>query len=231
MSAADPVICLAHGSRHPAADPAIARISDAVAGLTGAPACPAYLDFSPLTLTTVAATLAAAGRRRATVVPMLFTRAFHLRHDVPEALAAATAETGVEFTLSDGLGTGDDVAELLASRIPAGTGHYVLYSVGSTVAGANEAVSALARRVGELAGLSATHLTATGPGDTGPDALLAAIGSAPRPVHVAPLFSAPGTLWDLAVAAVTAVEDRPTVTLGVPLGTTLAPLIAERMSR
>lgn len=246
-----PVICLAHGSRHPGADPAVARIADAVARSTGAPALPAHLDFSPRTLTAAAAELAAAGHRSATVVPLLFTRAFHLRHDVPAAVAAATAATGVELRPADGIGTGDDVAALLASRVPAGTRHLVLYSVGSSVPGANATVADLAARAGRLAGIpeaDTVAVVATGPGDTGPDALTAAVrralARASGPVHVAPLFTAPGTLWDLAVKAVEAVGEvkavapftsttsgtvaTVAVTTGVPLDAAVAPIVAER---
>lgn len=252
-----PVICLAHGSRHPAADPAVDRIAAAVADLTGAQARAAHLDFSPATLTTVAAELSAAGHRTATVVPLLFTRAFHMRHDVPAACAAATEATGVELRLTDGIGTGDDLAALLASRIPPGTRRFVLYSVGSTVPGANTTVAGLADRAGRLAGVPegrTVAVTATGPGDTGPDALIAAVlaahtggpdspGCPDGPVHVAPLFTAPGTLWDLALDALApftapAVStDTVTtsgagatvaVTTGVPLDAAVAPIVAER---
>jgi sirohydrochlorin ferrochelatase len=222
-----PVVLLAHGSRHPEADAAVARIADAVSALTGAPAHPSYLDFSPLTLTTVAHLLAAEGYRRATVVPLLFTRAFHMRHDVPEALAEATAATGVEFTLADGIGTGADVAELLASRIPPGTGHLVLYSVGSSVSGANETVADLAIDSGGRAGITAELVTATGPSG-GVDALVDAVRRATGPVHVAPLFISPGTLWDAAVDVLSSLPDNLSVTTGVPLDTAVAPLTAHR---
>ncbi|HJG46821.1 sirohydrochlorin chelatase [Corynebacterium variabile] len=222
-----PVICLAHGSRHPGADAAVARIADAVSGLTGAPAHPSYLDFSALTLTTVAHLLAAEGHRRATVVPLLFTRAFHMRHDVPEALAEATAATGVEFTLADGIGTGGDVAALLASRIPPGTGHLVLYSVGSSVPGADETVAGLAADIGRRAGVTAELVTATGPSG-GVEVLEDAVRRATGPVHVAPLFISPGTLWDAAVDVLTALPDNTSVTTGVPLDTAVAPLTAHR---
>lgn len=226
-----PVVLLAHGSRHPEADAAVARIADAVSGLTGAPAHPAYLDFSPLTLTTVAQLLAAEGNRRATVVPLLFTRAFHMRHDVPEALAEATAAIGVEFTLADGIGTGEDVAALLASRIPPGTGHLVLYSVGSSVPGANETVAELAADIGRRSGVTAELVTATGPAG-GVDVLVDAVRHATGPVHVAPLFISPGTLWDAAVDVLSSLPgtlpDNLSVTTGVPLDTAVAPLTAHR---
>lgn len=235
----DPVICLAHGSRHPDADAAIARIAASVGRLSGVSARPAYLDFSPLTLSVAADLLAAAGQHRATVVPLLFTRAFHLRHDVPAALETATAATGVRFRLARGIGTGDDVAGLLASRIPCGTGSLVLYSVGSSVAGADDMVAGLAVRAGLLAGIPAKRtrlVTATGKGSTGPDALVQAVDAAAghgAPVHVVPLFTAPGTLWDAACGALADREIRRgagavPVTTGVPLDTAVAPLIDAR---
>ncbi|MCI1255219.1 MAG: hypothetical protein LKG15_00820 [Corynebacterium provencense] len=233
---ATPVICLAHGSRHPEADAAVARIADAVGESTGVPARAAYLDFSPLTFGAVARDLAEAGYRQVTVVPMLFTRAYHLNNDVPEVLWEAARETGLEFRLADGPGTGDDVAALLASRIPRGTRRYILYSVGSSVAGANETVAGLAVRAGNLAGLEdgdVVALTATGPGNTGPAALLAAVeqaaGSSAAPVHVAPLFTSPGTLWDAAVDVLHGLPRDIPVTTGVPLDTAVVPVVLDRV--
>ncbi len=228
-----PVILLAHGSRHPGADAAVARVADAVSTLTGAPVHPSHLDFSARTPTTVAHLLAAQGHRRAVVVPLLFTRAFHLRHDVPDALSGATAATGLEFTLADGIGTGGDVASLLASRIPSGTAHLVLYSVGSSVPGANGTVAGLAADIGRRAGVTAEHVTATGPAGAGASAVLDAVRGSTGQVHVAPLFISPGTLWDTAVGALSSyassARSSPPVTTGVPLAAAVAPLVARRV--
>lgn len=214
------LICLAHGSRHPRADATVAAVADAVGGK------PAYLDFSPSTLTTVAHLLAARGEREATVVPLLFTRAFHMRHDVPAAISAAEDETGLRLHLADGIGTGDDVADLLATVVgeaaaAAGTPEFVLYSVGSGDPAANDAVADLTARVGARTGLPGRHLVATGPAG-GAARLRAAVGER-RPL-VQPLFTAPGKLWD---AAVDALGDSAAVP-GEPLGVAVAPLVLAR---
>lgn len=226
-----PIICLAHGSRHPRADAAVADIATEVARLSGREAFASYLDFSPLTPTTVAGLLAAAGHRGAVVVPLLFTRAFHMGQDVPEALAGATAETGVTLHQADGIGTGADLAALLASRISSrdpGADEVVLYSVGSSVPGANGTVAELAADVGRRLGVPGHALVATGPGGrTGPDALAAHVeASTAERIAVEPVFVSPGTLWDLAVRRLAGVTAS--VSTGTPLTTDIAPLVVER---
>ncbi|MGP9724841.1 sirohydrochlorin chelatase [Corynebacterium sp. AOP40-9SA-29] len=227
-----PVICLAHGSRNPASDASVVDIAAAVADLTGGIVRAAYLDFSPSTLTTVTRLLAAEGHREAIVVPLLFTTAFHMTTDVPEAIAEATAESGVELHLAGGVGTGEDVAELLAGRIAARhtAASLVLYSVGSSVAGANDTVAALAQDVGRRLGVPAHARVATGGPSTGPDALASCVeeAGAGGTVAVEPLFISPGRLWDLAVDRLREI-DVP-VSLGEPLGTAVAPLIVSRIN-
>lgn len=233
-----PVICLAHGSRHPASDAAVVDIADAVAGLTGGVVRAAYLDFSPSTLTTVTRVLAAEGHREAVIVPLLFTTAFHMTTDVPEAIAEATAETGMDLHLAGGVGTGEDLAELLAVRIAARhtAASLVLYSVGSSVAGANDTVAALAQDVGRRLGVPAHARVATGGPSTGPDALASCVEDAGtggtagtgNPVAVEPLFICPGRLWDIAVDRLGEL-DVP-VSLGEPLGTAVAPLVVSRIN-
>src|SRR4051794_20008050 len=79
--AAVPVIGLAHGSRHPRGAQAIEALMVAVGAAAGVPALPAYLDLADPDLATVAAALAEQGHRRAVVVPLLFTEAFHATVD------------------------------------------------------------------------------------------------------------------------------------------------------
>ena len=112
MSASSaPVIVLAHGSRHPLADQAVHQVAEAV----GAEA--AFLDFSPRTLENQARLLAAQGHKDISVLPLLFTDAFHARHDVPETVAETERALGVNITVTDSLGTGEDIAELLVIRV------------------------------------------------------------------------------------------------------------------
>ena len=228
MTRPAPIICLAHGSRHPQADQAVFEIAERISASTGLPAFAAFLDFHPATLTTVAHRVVAAGYTEAVVVPLLFTQAFHARYDVPAAIAEAvesidaTSSAGLTLHLTDGLGTGADMEELVAdftaqylAEAPAIAGtasaenadaanaadssinKLALYSVGSSQPGANEAVAEFAGRVGARLNMRSTRaFVATGdnPGrDT--EALLEFADE--RTVTV-PLFVSPGLLWDKA---------------------------------
>lgn len=221
-----PIICLAHGSRHPQADQAVFEIAERISESTGLPAFAAFLDFHPATLTTVVHRVVAAGYTEAVVVPLLFTEAFHARFDVPAAIAEAvesidaTSSAGLTLHLTDGLGTGADMEELVAdftaqylagsvavdsASASAGAANaadssvdkLALYSVGSSQPGANEVVAEFAGRVGARLNMRSTRaFVATGdnPGcDT--EALLEFADE--RTVTV-PLFVSPGLLWDKA---------------------------------
>ena len=122
-----------------------------VAETGGMPATSAYLDLAEPDLHAAAAAVAAAGHRRAVVVPLLFTVAFHATIDVPQAVRSATETSGVELTISDILGTGNDIADLLITAlVDAGVRHessVLLYAVGSSNPAANAAVTDLATRL------------------------------------------------------------------------------------
>lgn len=140
-----PIICLAHGSRHPQADQAVFEIAERISESTGLPAFAAFLDFHPATLTTVAHRVVAAGYSEAVVVPLLFTQAFHARFDVPAAIAEAvesidaTSSAGLTLHLTEGLGTGADMEELVADF----TAQYLAESVNSGTAGGASAENAV----------------------------------------------------------------------------------------
>lgn len=215
-----PIICLAHGSRHPQADQVVVEIAERIAESTGVPAFAAFLDFHPATLATVAHRVVAAGYTEAVVVPLLFTRAFHARHDVPAAIAEAaesidaTSSANLTLHLADGLGTGADMEALVAdftaqylAEITAGPADaesagasidkLALYFVGSSQPGANEAVAEFAERVGARLNMRTTRsFVATGehPGrDTN-----ALLDFADERTVTVPLFVSPGLLWDRA---------------------------------
>ncbi len=145
MTRPAPIICLAHGSRHPQADQAVFEIAERISASTGLPAFAAFLDFHPATLTTVAHRVVAAGYSEAVVVPLLFTQAFHARFDVPAAIAEAvesidaTSSAGLTLHLTDGLGTGADMEELVADF----TAQYLAESVNSGTAGGASAENAV----------------------------------------------------------------------------------------
>jgi sirohydrochlorin cobaltochelatase len=145
------VIGLAHGSRHTEGGAAIERLMAAVAEAGGMQAAYAYLDLAEPRLHAAAAAVAATGHRRAVVVPLLFTVAFHATVDVPQSVAAASEAAGIELTLADILGTGDDIAELLTAALAdarvAHDSSVLLYAVGSSTPAANAAVTDLAARL------------------------------------------------------------------------------------
>ncbi|MGJ4078164.1 sirohydrochlorin chelatase [Corynebacterium macclintockiae] len=240
-----PIICLAHGSRHPQADQAVVEIAERIAESTGVPAFAAFLDFHPATLATVAHRVVAAGYTEAVVVPLLFTRAFHARHDVPAAIAEAaesidaTSSASLTLHLADGLGTGADMEELVADfttrylaeiaaepanaeSAGASIDKLALYSVGSSQPGANEAVAEFAERVGARLNMRTTRsFVATGehPGkDTN-----ALLDFADERTVTVPLFVSPGLLWDRA-------KDRMPSgrTCTRHLGAAIAPVVISR---
>lgn len=197
----------------------------AVASTEGIEARAAYLDLVEPELSAVAVDLAAAGHRSAVVVPLLFTRAFHAEVDVPQALAAATAVSGVELQLGDILGTGAELeVVLLASLAGSATDSdpVLLYAVGSSDAAANAAVHHLAERLSR-------HRSApvrVGFGTCEPRArpVLSELEQASGRVVVLPLFLAPGLLLD-PVQAYARERRWPVVE---PLAERAAPILARR---
>lgn len=218
-----PVIGLAHGSRHPEGTRSIEQLMTAVQRTGGVPAEPAFLDLAEPDLTAVVRRLGAAGHRRAVVVPLLFTSAFHATVDVPEAVQEAAAEVGLELVVTDILGTGPEVEEIVgASMAAAGVApetSVLLFAVGSSQPAANDAVHDLAARLD--AGRPGRVRAAFGTADPRPAAVLPELGD---DVAVVPLFLAPGLL----LRAVTETAAARGWTVAPPLGDLAAPLVLRR---
>lgn len=214
------LITLSHGSRHPEAAASVEALTRAAGEEAGVPAAAAHLEFSSPALGAAACDLAAQGVREAVVVPLLFTEGYHQRVDVPAALKSAAAESGLTLHRARGLGTGEDMAQLLAQRVPAGAQKVVVYSVGSSDARANAVVAQLARRVGELTGCAAEVSFATQPAP-------ATAAGAAREV-VVPLFVSPGLLLDRLTKPSDNDHASPHRTVLPPLGEALAGIVARR---
>ena len=154
---------------------------------------PAYLDLADPDLEAVTGALAAAGERRAVVVPLLFTAAFHATVDVPQAVRAAAESIGIELVVAEIVGTGDDVAELLRASLTAGgvepEASVLLLAVGSSDPAANAAVAGLADRL--AADRSAPVRSAFATCDPRPAEVLAGMC---EPIAILPLFLADGLL-------------------------------------
>ena len=216
------LLTLSHGSRHPEAAANVMALTHAAGELAGVLATAAHLEFNDPPLDEAARCLAAQGIREAVVVPLLFTEGYHQRIDVPEALAQASAASGVHLHQARGLGTGEDMARLLAERVSEGTDTVVLYSVGSSDERANAAVADLARRVGELAGCTAKVAYATR-GERQP------VEPDGNQEVVVPLFVSPGLLLDRLDEEAEHGGREPRQVLP-PLGKALAGIVSHRYS-
>lgn len=228
------LITLSHGSRHPGAEAGVRRLTRAAGELLDVAAVAAHLDFTEPSLPDAARALAECGHRAAVVVPLLFTHAFHARHDVPAALAEARHASGLDLHLADGLGTGDLVAEVLTARLaldaPDGA-HVVLYPVGTSDAAAAAGVEKLAANVGERSGHSIQVVPATGGrGSGGAGVLEAATGH--DAVHLLPLFVTDGLLLDQVTGQLGRMQAATgtRLTSSPPLTTDLARVVARRHS-
>ncbi|RNE49957.1 sirohydrochlorin chelatase [Corynebacterium alimapuense] len=226
------LITLSHGSRHALAGKGIERLAKFVAAQIGEPALAAHLDFESPSLSEAAVRLDAAGATRAVVVPLLFTSAFHARHDVPAALAQARETSGIELLAAESVGTGTDMVDMLSERVnheaPQGA-HIVLYSVGSSDQAANAAVAELAARVGVATGHSAESVVATGGAGTGPAGVIE-VALKHRAIHLLPLFFTRSLLLDKLTERLQDIASATgtTMTASGPLGTVVADIVAAR---
>jgi len=175
----------------------------------------AYLDLADPNLEAVATAFSTAGERRAIVVPLLFTAAFHATVDVPQAITRAAESTGMELVVADIVGTGADIAALLESALDtAGVGSdasVLLLAVGSSNPAANAAVADLADRL--AADRAAPVRAAFATCDPRPADVLPEL---PEPIAVLPLFLADGLLL------------HPVRTLAAERGWTMAEPLGER---
>lgn len=252
------LITLSHGSRHPQAVGLINELSAAAANSAGVEGYSSHLEFNEPDLHTAVAEAIADGHKHMVIVPLLFTRGFHQKVDVPQQLAAVRQQAqraGADVELADGLGTGVAMEELLSQVIardaPAGA-HVVLVSVGSSDHAANASVDKLARRVAARRA-GGNQPCAHQPGGisvvfaTGPNRL-AELARHHGRMHLVPLFVSHGLLLDRmyrqaeeinaapdggapagAAQAGASAEQERRITYSQPLGTALAEVVAAQI--
>lgn len=218
-----PLIGLAHGSRHPGVTASVEDLMAVVSAGIDAPAVGAYLDLTDPDLTSVACTLAAQGHRRAVIVPLLFTEAFHATVDVPEAVRTAAEVSGLDLLVAHILGTGADLLEVVQQSLTVtGTDDshsLLLFAVGSSSPEANAAIHDFAER---LAGVRSGQVRAAF-GTRDPRAA-DVVAQLPQPVTIVPLFVSPGLLLDQLSRDAAERGD----TMAPPLGNLLAPVVQKR---
>jgi sirohydrochlorin ferrochelatase len=219
-----PLLLVAHGSR----DPRAAATTRALAGVVNAarPGLDVWVSFLEHALPGPAAVLRSLAGS-ATVVPLLLTKAYHGRVDLPAQVC------GFDVTVAEPLGQpGGHLLDGLVERLHAAVGRdaydgLVLAAAGTRVAEARATVEATAAALGTRLGVPAQVAYAAGTSPTGADAveMLRARG-APR-VAVAAYFLACGQLYDNVMASARAAGA---VAVAEPLGASeeLARLILER---
>jgi len=190
------VVLVAHGSRDPRAAAATEALARAVRrARPGWDVRATYLDHAgprPLEV------LAALPGRRAVVVPLLLTKAYHGRVDVPAVLSEA-AGLPVSVTLAEVLGAAPAVIEGLVRRLPAERfDAVVLAAAGTRDAAARKTIEGAARALSARLSVpcAVSYASAAPPLPGAAVDLLRASGA--RRIGVAAYFLAPGRLYDLA---------------------------------
>lgn len=202
------LIAVGHGSRDPRAAATLRRLLDRVRELRpGLDVRLAHIELNAPLLTDTLAGLAGTGGD-AVLVPLLFARGHHVKHDLPAALAAAPA---LRARIAAPLGPHPLLVEALADRLaeagwapedgasPA-TG-VVLASAGSRDPDSAADIRRIAALLGERLGgvpVVPAYTSATAP--TVPEAVRALAARGRHRVAVASCFTAPGLFATRAAA-------------------------------
>ncbi|GAB2927717.1 sirohydrochlorin chelatase [Micromonospora polyrhachis] len=207
-----PVVLVAHGSRDPRAAAATRGLVRAVAAARpGRTVRASYLDHTAPTPAQVLRELESAGHRRAVVVPLLLTDAYHGRVDVPGAVAAARADgLRMPVRITGVVGpVGGTVDELLVAGLRRrlaestsvdrmGYDGVVLAAAGTRDAAARRTVDAAAAALGADLALPCLAGYASAALPTVAEAVSHLRAAGARRVAVAAYFLAPGRLYGVA---------------------------------
>jgi sirohydrochlorin ferrochelatase len=192
------VVLVAHGSRDPRAAESTEALARAVRRAHPSWEVRAsYLDHAgPRPLDVLARS------RRAVLVPLLLTSAYHGRVDLPAILRAAEP-LPVSVTATDVLGPASPrLLAALRRRLPSeGLDAVVLAAAGTRDDAARATVADAAAALGESMGLPSAVAYASGPGPRADEAVAGLRAAGARRVGTAAYFLAPGLLFDSAVRA------------------------------
>jgi sirohydrochlorin ferrochelatase len=212
------VVLVAHGSRDQRAAESTEALARAVARAhPGWEVRASYLDHAGPRPLDVLDRLSARGHRRAVLVPLLLTAAYHGRVDVP-AVAAAARDAGlpIAVTIADVLGPASPLLVAgLVRRLPAaGLDAVVLAAAGTRDAAARVTVEEAAAELGARLGMPSAVAYASAAPPTAAGAVSALRAAGARRVGVAAYFLAPGRLYD---AAMDSAQSAGAVTVAPPL--------------
>ncbi|GGQ15136.1 sirohydrochlorin chelatase [Streptomyces roseolilacinus] len=203
------LVAVAHGSRDPRALPAVAALLDEVRGLRpGLPVRLGHVELDEPLLTDTLDDLPAGGD--AILVPLLFGRGHHVKHDLPRAAAAAAPRVRVRVAAP--LGPHPLLAEALHDRLAeAGwrpgprtsrTAGVVLAAAGSRDPESTAGTRRLAALLGErLGGVPVVPAYASAASPTVPEAVRELAARGRTRIAVASCFTAPGLFATRSAAA------------------------------
>ena len=204
---APPLLLVAHGSRDPRHGATVTALAERLRHRRPELRVEtAYLDLTVPRVPTVLQRLADAGTRSAVAVPLLLTRAFHARADLPAVLRESLGRLpGLTVRQADVLGPHPLLLTALERRLrqaglrPAdrSTTGVVLAAAGSSDPRALAVIADLARRWRRAAGWGAVRPAfASASPPTTAEAVRALRAEGVRRVAVAPYVLAPGRLPD-----------------------------------
>ncbi|MGW7523790.1 sirohydrochlorin chelatase [Streptomyces sp. NPDC054783] len=192
------LVLVAHGSRDPRALETVRTLTDRVRELR--PALPVHLGHIELNAPLLPDTLAALGDTPAVLVPLLLSRGYHVKQDIPEMAAAAPAptrlavplgphpllvETLYDRLLEAGWPPAPDSATRRASAV-------VLAAAGSRDPDSATDTRRTARLLAERLGVPVVPAYASAATPTVPTAVRALAARGRHRVAIASCFTAPG---------------------------------------
>ncbi|BBB00831.1 hypothetical protein RVR_7995 [Actinacidiphila reveromycinica] len=197
---------IAHGSRDPRHAATVrALTARAASGRPGLRVETAFLDFDAPSVPAALERMADGGAREVVALPLLLTRAFHAKTDIPAVLAdAAAGLPGLRLRTAGVLGPSPLLVAALERRLRAagvrrrdraGTG-VVLASAGSSDPEARAVIAALAREWRRTGWCDVRPAFASASLPRTEDAVRALRAEGARTVAVAPYVLAPGFLPD-----------------------------------
>ncbi|GAA2513810.1 CbiX/SirB N-terminal domain-containing protein [Streptomyces longisporus] len=227
--AAPALVVVAHGSRDPRALSTVRTLLDRIREQR--PGLPVHLGHIELNDPLLPDTLATLGTREAVLVPLLLSRGYHIKRDIPEM----AAQSQVRARVAGALGPHPLLVETLRARlIEAGwdthmdeatrrTSAVVLAAAGSRDPESKIDTTRTAQLLAERLGVPVVPAYATTAAPTVPDAIRALAASGRHRVAVASYFTAPGRF------ATESAEAAPWIA-SAPLGThpAMAKLVLHR---
>ncbi|MFG2935972.1 sirohydrochlorin chelatase [Streptomyces sp. NPDC048282] len=186
------LVLVAHGSRDPRAPATVRALMERVRELR--PGLPVHLGHIELNEPLLPDTLAALGDARAVLVPLLLSRGYHVKQDIPEMAAASAVRTRV----AEPLGPHPLLADALHDRLleagwrPRPASAVILAAAGSRDPDARVDTARTAGLLAARLGVPVLPAYASAATPTVPEAITALRARGRRHIAIASYFTAPG---------------------------------------